>query len=105
MIQTQQEPKNEKNTSNTDVKETMTVIPTKESDLQTVWSSSTLVGNSDTYSYSSISNNKTITETINYSKIKPVAKDQEKLTLSPDSIQDLRNSELEKIRPNPIKRI
>ena len=105
MIQTQQEPKNEKNTSNTDVKETMTVIPTKESELQTVWSSSTLVGNSDTDSYSSISNNKTITETINYSKIKPVAKDQEKLTLSPDSIQDLCNSELEKIRPNPIKRI
>ena len=61
--------------------------------------------NNEINSYSSISDNKTITETINYSKIKPVTKDQEKLTLSPDSIQDLRNSELEKIRPNPIKRI
>ena len=105
MIQTQQEPKKEKDTSISDTNETAVVIPTKEKELQTVWSSSTLVGNNETASYSSISNNKTITETINYSKIKPVAKDQEKLTLSPDSIQDLRNSELEKIRPNPIKRI
>ena len=106
MIQTQQDPKIEKKNSIYDVKETTTtIIPTRENELQTVWSSSTLIGNSDMDIYSSISDNKTITETINYSKIKPLKQDQEKITLSPDSIQDLRNSELEKIRPNPFKRI
>ena len=58
MIQTQQEPKKDKDTSISDANDSTIVIPTKEKELQTVWSSSTLVGNSEINSYSSISNNK-----------------------------------------------
>ena len=74
--------------------------------LETVWSSSTLTGNSsaNNNSYASIDNNKTITETINYSRIKSINQEKEKLTVSPESIESLRSTELEKIRPNPIKR-
>ena len=45
--------------------------------------------------YASTNNNKTITETIDYSKVRNIEKNEGKITLSPDSIQDLRNSELD----------
>ena len=74
--------------------------------LEAVWSPSSLIGNNDTEttSYASIDNNKTITETINYSRIKSINQEKEKISISPESIESLRSSELEKIRPNPIKR-
>ena len=80
--------------------------PNKSSSLETVWSSSTLIGNSNTdnTSYASIDNNKTITETINYAQIKTINQEKEKISISPESIESLRSTELEKIRPNPIKR-
>ena len=74
---------------------------TVNSSLQTVWSSSTLV-RPDSVTYASIQNNKTLTEMIDYSKIKPIELNEEKITISPESIQDRRNNELEKIRPTSV---
>ena len=104
MIQSQQNLKEQK-------KETLAIEELETTDsngkdpLETVWSSSTLIGNNTQNNvFASINNNKTITETINYSKIKSIKQDQEKVTLSPDSIQDIRNNELENIIPKQIKR-
>ena len=108
ILQTQQEPKvyTEKTTEQQQP-EIINESNNHDNTLDSVWSASTLITNTDADSinYASIANNKTITETIDYSRVRNIENTEAKVTLSPDSIQDLRNSELDKIRPTPIRRI
>ena len=110
ILETQQEPQiinsnTEKEEQNNHQEKNTT--KNHENGLDVVWSSSTLISSTDTDSmnYASTNNNKTITETIDYSKVRNIEKNEGKITLSPDSIQDLRNSELDKIRPPVIRRV
>ena len=49
--------------------------------------------------YVSIDHHKTITESIDYSKIKTVEKEHEKVAISPDVLQEQRNSDLQRFLP------
>lgn len=71
-----------------------------------VTSSSSLFASDDENGkfYSSLQTVQTITNTIDYSKVRSVEPEQTKTVLSPDSIQEKRNTELEKIRPHPGRR-
>ena len=59
---------------------------------------------SDNNSYVSIDHKQTITESIDYSKIKSIEKEQEKISVSPDALQEQRNSNLQRFLPNTNQR-
>ena len=70
-----------------------------------VYSTSTLVSPSEeSMSFSPIDRIRTLSETIDYSKVRNIESTQVKVMLSPESIQDRRNTELQKIRPHPGNR-
>ena len=70
-----------------------------------MYSTSTLVSPSEeSMSYSSVDRIRTLSETIDYSKVRSIENTQVKVMLSPESIQDRRNTELQKIRPHPGNR-
>ena len=97
MIQSQDEPLKKKEEERKE--ETTKPIPQKER-LEPVWSSSSLSNNkSSGRVYSAIDDYKTITENIDYSRIKNIKTDDAKLTVSPDSLVEQRKNEIEKYFP------
>jgi hypothetical protein len=80
-------------------------VESKKIDENALFSSSTLImSNNESLYYSSLNGIRTLSESIDYSKVRSVETAQTKIMLSPESIQDRRNSELEKIRPHPGNR-
>ena len=81
------------------------VESSKKIDENALFSSSTLItSNDESPYYSSLNGIRTLSESIDYSKVRSVETAQTKIMLSPECIQDRRNSELEKIRPHPGNR-
>lgn len=70
-------------------------------------STSSLIQNdaTDTAFFSSISNTRTLSDSIDYTKVKPVEPEQTKTVMSPDTLLSQRNLELEKILPHPGNRM
>ena len=100
MIQSQDEPTKKKEEERNN-KSSVPVHQPEHQRLEPVWSSSSLGNNKSSGGrvFSAIDDYKTITENIDYSKIKSIKTDDTKLTVSPDSLVEQRKNEIEKYFP------
>ena len=99
MLQTQDGPKT--NTSRPEIQTqaapSLSVQNNNNNNIETMWSSSSLLsGNSSINMFAAAQDNKTITESIDYSRIKMIDTEQDKITVSPDALQEQRKSEMDK---------
>ena len=95
MLQTQDGPKT--NTSRPEIQTPSAPLMSVKNDIETLWSTSSLLSdNSNINMFAAAQDNKTITESIDYSRIKALDTDQEKITVSPDTLQEQCKSEMDK---------
>ena len=95
MLQTQEGPKT--NAARPEIQTPSAPSPSVQSNIETMWSSSSLLSdNSSINMFAAAQDNKTITESIDYSRIKMIDTEQDKITVSPDALQEQRKSEMDK---------
>ena len=95
MLQTQDGPKT--NAARPEIQTPNAPTQPVQNNVETMWSSSSLLSNNSNINmFASVQDNKTITESIDYSRIKALDTDQEKITVSPDTLQEQRKSEMDK---------
>ena len=95
MLQTQDGPKT--NAARPEIQTPIAPTQPMQNNVETMWSSSSLLSdNSSINMFAAAQDNKTITESIDYSRIKMIDTEQDKITVSPDTLQEQRKSEMDK---------
>ena len=74
-----------------------------DKNIQNVWSSSTIVTPDDGELYCSVNDICTFSDTIDYSNIKQIDAEDDKISVSVDALETRRNTDLEKIWPRQSK--